>query len=43
MGYEIDWSALDFVVEYLQIDDVELLMDGLLLLREIKREKANAQ
>ena len=34
MSCKLDWQALDAVIEYLQIQDVELLIDGLLVLHD---------
>ncbi len=32
MGGKIDWSALNIVAEYLKDDDMEMLIDGLLVM-----------
>jgi hypothetical protein len=42
MGGEINWSALHDIAEYLRVKDTELLIDGLLLLREVKLENERA-
>ena len=34
MGGQIDWSALPFVVEFLGLDDVEILVIHLMKIRE---------
>ncbi len=32
MGGKIDWNALNTVAEYLRDDDMEMLIDGLLVM-----------
>ncbi len=39
MGGEIKTDALDWVSEYLQIEDMELLIDGLLILQDFHKDK----
>lgn len=38
MGRQIDWSALPIIVEYLDVDDVEILIDGLLEIRNYQEQ-----
>ena len=39
MGGELNWNALDAVVEYLEIVEVDLLIDNLVKLREYQASK----
>lgn len=34
LGGKVDFSQIDDVAEYLQVNDVELLIDGLLILKK---------
>lgn len=38
MGRKLDFAALPIVVEYLNIDDVEILIDGLLEIRNYQEQ-----
>ena len=37
MGGTIDWAALPLLVEIHGVDDIELLIDQLVAIREVKR------
>jgi len=37
MAGEFKWDALDAISEYLRIEDIELFIDGLLVLQESGR------
>lgn len=39
MGGSLDWSALDSVAAYLEIDDLDLLIDNVLKLKEYQASK----
>ena len=39
---DLKWESLNDIAEYLQVEDAELWIDGLLLLKEIKREREAA-
>jgi len=39
LGGEIDWAGLPVVVEMLGIDDVEMLVKQMLLIRDSQNEK----
>lgn len=41
-GGEIDWAALPFVAELLGIDDLEMLAQQLLVIREFDEQRAKA-
>lgn len=34
MGKEIDWTALDLLFQYFEVDDSELVLDSLLYIRQ---------
>lgn len=36
MGGQIDWAALPFIVEFLGLEDVEMLVIHLMKIREIQ-------
>ncbi len=38
----IDWSAMDLLAEYLNVQDAESFMDGLLTLQDHARSKQDA-
>lgn len=38
----LDWGALNDIAEYLQVEDAELFVDGLMLLEDIRREREAA-
>mgnify|MGYP000743019068 CR=1 FL=1 len=39
MGGEIKWDSLSGISEYLEVDDIELFIDGLVVLQEYNRAK----
>ena len=39
MGGSLDWAALDSVAAYLEIDDLDLLIDNVLKLKEYQASK----
>lgn len=39
MGGSLDWSALDSVAAYLEINDLDLLIDNVLKLKEYQASK----
>lgn len=39
MGASLDWGALPYVVEYLEVEDVEMLIQHLSIIREHQEHK----
>lgn len=38
MGGQIDWVALPLIAEYLEVQDFELLIDGLMVIADVRRK-----
>lgn len=43
MGATIDWAALDAITEYLEIKDVDTLIDNLLVLKDFQDKQRASQ
>ena len=41
LGGNVDFAQLDSIAEYLQVNDVELFIDGLLLLKQHNDDQRN--
>lgn len=42
MGGEIDWRAVPFLAELIGVDDLEMLAEQLLVIREFDEQRAKA-